>query len=65
MADCIVDLQTSLILLIFHVLCLSFLVSILWKIKIFAKYCFATLQAGVVFYDIKVDDDLMYYGTAS
>ena len=57
---CIVELQTSLLLLILSYICPIFFPSILSRMKYFVKDFSRTIQARVLICGMQVDDDLLY-----
>ena len=57
---CIVELQTSLLLLIFPCICPILFLSILRTMKFFFKDFCETMQARVVIFGMTVDNDVLY-----
>ena len=59
---CIMELRTSLLLLILPCICLIFFPSILGRMKFFVKGVSTTMQARILIFGMPVVDDLLYRG---
>ena len=65
MMYCIVELRTSLLLLILPCICPIFFLSILWMMKFFVKDFCDIVQATVFIFGMQVDNDILYRGIAN
>ena len=62
---CIVELRTSLLLLILPCICPIFFLSIVLMMKFFVKDFYETVQARVFIFGMQVDNDVFYHGIAN